>query len=79
MTVTANNDTSVGWGGPVKAEFAYKHEDQKVHLSPDRVWYYGDAGEQYHNWIPIGKSPKFTLSNKKTGREIAQAFFPGTC
>ena len=70
---------SVAWGGPVKAEFAYRREADKLHLSPSAVWYYGAAGEEYYSWLPLGKSPKFTISDKKSGREIAQAYFPGTC
>ena len=69
----------VAWGGPVKAEFAYRHASGQVDLSPDAVWYYGASGEQYTGWNPLGKSPEFTIRNKKTGREIAQAYFPGTC
>lgn len=79
IAVAKDADTSVGWGGPVRAEFAYRRRGGEVGLSPNEVWYYGAAGEQYVSWVPLGKSPKFTIFNRKTGREIAQAYFPGTC
>ncbi len=79
MTVAADKPLVVGWGGPVKAEFDYQRKGDKVGLSPETVWYYGTQGEQYLAFKPLGKSPKFTFTNKKTGREIATAYFPGTC
>ena len=79
FTVATDGTREVTWGGPVKAEFAYRHSGGEVALSPDQVWYFGAAGEEYVGWTPIGKSPEFSIRNKKTGREIAQAYFPGTC
>ena len=79
ITVPKGKTTEVAWGGPVTAEFAYQRAGDELHLSPEHVWYYGAAGEQYHAWTPVGKSPRFTISDKKTGREIAQSYFPGTC
>ena len=79
FTVPPGGTKELSWGGPVKAEFAYRHSGTQIDLSPEHVWYYGAAGELYAGWTPIGKSPEFTIRNKKTGREIAQAYFPGTC
>lgn len=79
FVVTAGETTKLSWGGPVSAEFAYHRVNNELNLSPDQVWYYGEAGEQYTGWFPLGKSPEFTIRNRKTGREIAQAYFPGTC
>ncbi|MFQ5654248.1 MAG: hypothetical protein ACE5GW_05915 [Planctomycetota bacterium] len=79
ITVGAGEKKEVRWGGPVSAEFAYKREGDELHLSPKQVWYFGQAGEEYYHWFPIGKSPKFTIANLMTGREIAQAYFPGSC
>jgi len=77
--VPSGGAKEISWGGPVRAEFAYRQSDEEVELHPDAVWYYGKHGEEYIGWNPIGKSPQFTFRNKKTGREIAQAYFPGTC
>lgn len=79
LKVRAAEKTSMNWGGPVQAEFAYRRQGDQLHLSPDAVWYYGKAGELYHGWNPIGKSPRFVVRALKTGREIAEAYFPGTC
>ncbi|MAG57195.1 MAG: hypothetical protein CMJ83_12955 [Planctomycetes bacterium] len=79
IIVEAKRELAVEWGGPVKAEFDYARQGGKVGLSPDKVWYYGAKGEEYTAFKPLGKSPKFTFTNRKTGREIATAYFPGTC
>lgn len=79
IAVAKDQTKKVCWGGPVRAEFAYQRRGEKVHFSPDHVWYYGAAGELYANWVPLGASPKFTISDKDSGKEVAQAHFPGTC
>ena len=79
FAVTSGGTKELSWGGPVAAEFAYQRSGGELNLSPDQVWYYGKAGETYTGWNPLGKSPQFVVRNKKTGREIAQAYFPGTC
>jgi hypothetical protein len=78
ITVSEGKDTRVCWGGPVRAEFDYKRIAGKVHLSPKAVWYYGAAGEEYVNWVPLGASPEFTIKEPK-GKEVARAYFPGSC
>jgi hypothetical protein len=79
ITVARDQTKQVCWGGPVRAEFDYQRRDGKLHLSPDNVWLYGAAGELYTGWVPLGASPKFTITDDKTGKEVAQAHFPGTC
>ncbi len=79
ITVGPDQTRQVCWGGPVRAEFAYQRGGGKVKLSPDQVWLYGAAGELYTGWVPLGASPKFTITEDETGKEVAQAHFPGTC
>ena len=79
IVVGKDQTKQVCWGGPVQAEFAYRRGGGKVQLSPDQVWLYGAAGELYTGWVPLGASPKFTITEDKTGKEVAQAHFPGTC
>ena len=79
VAVESGKKTDVNWGGPVLAEFAYARRSDKVHLDPNRIWYFGAKGEEYHGWFPNGKSPKIVIKNRKSGREIAQAYFPGSC
>lgn len=79
ITVAKDQTRQVCWGGPIRAEFDYQRIGGKLHLSPDNVWLYGAAGELYKGWIPLGASPKFTITDDNTGKEVAQAHFPGTC
>lgn len=79
IAVGKNQTKQVCWGGPVQAEFAYQRGGGQVKLSPDQVWLYGAAGELYTGWNPLGASPKFTITEDSTGKEVAQAHFPGTC
>ena len=79
MSVAAGGVTSTTWGGPVKAEFAYARQADKVNFSPDHIWYYGDKGEEYLGWTPLGKSPKIVIDDGTTGRQIAETYFPGSC
>ena len=38
----------------------------------------GSAGEEYYGWNPLGKSPRITL-HTKSGKEIVEAYFAGSC
>ena len=79
LEVPAGGQTTMQWGGPVRAEFDYKREGTQVTFDPAQVWYTGAAGERYVGWDPIGKSPEFTIVEKKLGTEIEKALFPGSC
>ena len=79
IRIAKDQEQSACWGGPVKAEFSYQRNAGKVHLEPNKVWYYGSTGETYENWVPLGASPKFTIFDTETGKEVAQAHFPGSC
>lgn len=79
LDVGNGKDLVLDWGGPAKAEFAYERNGSEVAFSPDQVWYYGTAGEEYYGWDPIGKSPEFTIREAKLGTELEKALFPGTC
>ncbi len=77
ITVKVDATTTLAWGGPLRAEYRYALTATEVAFSPDQVWYYGKAGEQYTAWSPFGKSPEFTLLSRKTKDEIAKAIFTG--
>lgn len=79
IRISAGQDASASWGGPVLAEFAYRRKGGSIDLSPSNIWYYGVMGEEYFGWAPNGKSPKILVSSRKTGRQIAEAYFPGSC
>ncbi|MEO1973155.1 MAG: hypothetical protein ABGX07_16470 [Pirellulaceae bacterium] len=67
------------WGGPVHSEFKFARQGGQVQFSPQMIWYFGKAGEEYFNWTPIGKSPQFTVRNATTGALLQVAILPGSC
>lgn len=77
VNLKADTTAAMTWGGPVRAEFTYAREGNEVKFDPSQIWFYGNAGEEYYSWSPLGKSPKITL-NATSGRELAQASFPGS-
>lgn len=79
VKVPSGGEAALVWGGPVRVEFDYKREGNEVTFDPSQVWYFGAAGERYLGWDPIGKSPEFTIVEKKLGTEIEKALFPGSC
>ena len=72
-------ESQINWGGPVRADFTYRRSGEELQLSPKTIRYYGKSGEEYYDWYPDGKSPRITIDDGKTGRQIAEAYFPGTC
>ena len=78
VEVQADGNAELAWGGPVNAEFSFERGQGQVHLTPDKVWYYGVAGEEYSSWTPLGESPTFTITDA-SGKEVARAYFPGSC
>lgn len=79
LQIETGKTLELAWGGPARAEFSYERMGSEIAFSPDKVWYYGKAGEEYFGWDPIGKSPEFSIKERKAGVELAKALFPGTC
>jgi hypothetical protein len=77
--VEAGESTTLPWGGPVKAEFDYHRSGDAITIGPLDIWYYGRAGEEYSNFMPLGSSPNFAIKDKKTGEVLVNAKFPGNC
>ncbi|MCA9319266.1 MAG: hypothetical protein KDB53_00960 [Planctomycetes bacterium] len=77
VTVAANDESVVEWGGPLRAEFTYARQGDKVTFDPQNLWFYGKMEEEYYEWVPDGKPPKFVIADKRTGREVAEAKFGG--
>lgn len=78
LVVPAGGRVELDWGGPVRAEFAYRRRGDELAFHPDHVWYYGAAGERYVGWQPIGESPEFRVLERESGTELAKAVFPGS-
>jgi len=78
IEVEADERTVLEWGGPLRGEFEYAHAGTTYTFSPDAVWYYGRAGEQYVNWTPLGASPKFVIVDSSDRTELVSGVFPGS-
>lgn len=79
ISVTEGQTASLTWGGPVSAEFAYARSGAEVQIAPEDILYYGSAGEQYSNFMPLGSSPNFAVKDAATGKVLVNAVFPGNC
>jgi len=79
IVVPEGGSQVIPWGGPVSAEFQYSREGGKVTFTPWDLWVYGRLGEEYSNFLPLGKSPEFFVTNKTTGESLIHAQLPGNC
>lgn len=79
LKLVAGESMTFDWGGPAKTEFQFVRRGDQIQFSPNAIWYYGEAGEQYSNWNPIGKSPEFKVVNSETGVVLEVAILPGSC
>lgn len=79
LELAADETKKFDWGGPIASEFEFARVGDKVQFSPNHIWYYGKAGEQYSGWNPIGKSPEFKVLDADTGAVLEVAILPGSC
>jgi len=79
VTVATDENVSLEWGGPVKAEFLFHRKGDEITIGPREIWYYGQSGEVYSNFMPLGSSPTFAIKDKQTGEVLVNAKFPGNC
>jgi hypothetical protein len=77
ITVAQGQTSVLPWGGPLVAKFEFDRAGDKVTFAPEKLWFYGRSGEEYHTWVPDGKPPKFVIADAKSGKEIAEAKFGG--
>lgn len=79
ITVEDGSKQVVTWGGPVRAEFAVHRDSEKVGFAPKEISYFGSLGEEFTDFMPLGKTPEFTIVDKASGEVLAVARFPGNC
>lgn len=79
VELAPDESSTVDWGGPTRAEFQFARSGDQVKFSSNAIWYFGDAGEEYSGWRPIGKSPEFKIIDAKTGVVLEVAILPGSC
>ncbi len=79
LQLAAGQSKTVDWGGPARSEFQFVRQGDQVQFSPTAIWYYGDAGEEYSHWTPVGKSPQFKVIDAASGAVLEVAILPGSC
>jgi hypothetical protein len=78
MTVEADKVTKIKWGAKVTAEFTHSVDGRDVKIEPNAVHYYGAGGEEYYDFLPGAKSPKFLVYDKATQKQLGKGIF-GMC
>ena len=79
LELASGTKKEIDWGGPIASEFQFARSGDQVQFSPNHIWYYGKAGEQYTGWNPIGKSPEFKVLDADSGAVLEVAILPGSC
>lgn len=77
IEVTAGSTATLAWGSPITAEFTYSLAGNKLTV-PTTVRYFGKAGEEYADWLPDNKSPKFLVYESGKKRPVLSGRF-GSC
>jgi len=78
IRVEADAKVTVAWGGPLRAEFEYRVENDKIIVDPGVV-FYGQAGEEYFAFRPCAKSPQLRILDRETGATVQAGSFGGSC
>lgn len=78
VRVEADKPTKLAWGARVTAEFTHAVDGRDVKIEPSAVHYYGAAGEEYYDFVPGAKSPKFLVYDKTTHKQLGKGIF-GMC
>ncbi len=78
VTVEADKPTKIRWGAKVTAEFTHSVDGKDVKIEPNAVHYYGAGGEEYYDFVPGAKSPKFLVYDKATHKQLGKGIF-GMC
>lgn len=78
VKVEAGKVTNLKWGAKVTAEFTHAVDGKDVKIEPNAVHYYGAAGEEYYDFVPGAKSPKFLVYDKASHKQLGKGIF-GMC
>ncbi|PIE21918.1 MAG: hypothetical protein CSA62_14985 [Planctomycetota bacterium] len=70
LEVKAGQETKFVWGQPIKAIIAYSFDGTELKVDPMQVHFYGKGGEEYYDFQPGAKSPKFIVKDASSGREV---------
>lgn len=78
VKVEADKVVKLKWGAKVTAEFTHSVAGKDVKIEPNAVHYFGAAGEEYYDFVPGAKSPKFLVYDKATHKQLGKGIF-GMC
>ncbi len=78
VKVEADKAFKLTWGAKVTAEFTHSVDGKDVKVEPNAVHYYGAAGEEYYDFVPNAKSPKFLVYDKASHKQLGKGIF-GMC
>lgn len=78
VRVETDKVTKLKWGAKVTAEFTHSVDGKDVKIEPNAVHYYGAAGEEYYDFVPNAKSPKFFVYDKASHKQLGKGIF-GMC
>ncbi|MFT5050983.1 MAG: hypothetical protein ACI8QZ_002390 [Chlamydiales bacterium] len=78
IRVDTDASVTLAWGGPLRAEFDYRVENDTIIVDPD-VIFYGKAGEEYFAFRPCARSPHIRVLNRETGETVQAGSFGGSC
>ena len=74
IALDAGDEQSLKWGGPLSAEFDHSVNGDQLTVQAN-VKYYGQAGEEYHTFLPDAKSPKILVKDANTGKLLESGRF----
>lgn len=76
VPVSAGAAATLPWGGPVSVEFRHEIAGDKITVPYD-LKFFGKSGEEYYEFFPDATSPIIKITDRKSGKPLAQGRFPG--
>lgn len=74
IEVKAGGTSKLRWGNRVISEFSHSAAGREVKIEPSAVKFYGYAGEEYTDFAPNVKSPRFFVYNVR-GKELGSNIY----
>ncbi|MDP6962587.1 MAG: hypothetical protein QGF46_00305 [Planctomycetota bacterium] len=69
IEIEGGKTKELNWGGPLRIEFDTERTDAET-ITVRLPSFYGNADEEYFDFLPGGKSPTIVATDNKTGKEI---------
>ncbi|MDE0585101.1 MAG: hypothetical protein OSB63_00600 [Planctomycetota bacterium] len=69
ISIESGKVNELAWGGPLRLDFKTNRTDAET-ITVQVPRFYGNAEEEYYNFMPGGKSPKIIATDKESGKEV---------